>query len=112
MTAQLTIVRAHRRPEHAHACRETPCRKRDRLRARRIDPLQVIDRDQHRIRFRQCFDDGEKRCPYRSLLNDLVVGFCSQQEPVKCDSLRAREIVEHWRVHSRQQVGQGLVAIH
>jgi hypothetical protein len=91
--------------EHTDAALQSAGREVDDGLARRIQPLHVVDGDQHRRLHGQQFEHRPKGCR-----RDAFVGggtlVAAQQYPVECDPLYRRQSTVQFVIDVVQQVGQ------
>jgi hypothetical protein len=73
--------------EHPDGACKSPRGRRNYLSARWIQPLQIIDGQEHRRRFGEALDDREKSRAYRALIGDRAIGTNAEKYAVDCQAL-------------------------
>ena len=79
---------------------QSPRSECDHVNGRRIEPLQVVDREQHSAVVGEPIDDRQERGCHRTPVGDGVGGLLAKQHPVHRDPLRLRQISPRVWFHS------------
>jgi hypothetical protein len=80
--------------------------------ARRIEPLQIVDRDQHRRLLGEPFQHGQEACCYGTLIGYRAIGAHPQENPLDRKSLRRRQARESGLAQPLQQADQRPIGQH
>jgi hypothetical protein len=95
------------RAEHSDPRRQPARRERDDVSARRVEPLKVVDRDQHGGLLGQEFHRREEARAHRALIGGQILGLGAKQHAIDREPLWGGQVGQHRRVDAGKQVGQG-----
>ena len=104
--AVVVIVFGSHRAEEAHRSGQPPRGECDDMHAGRIEPLQVVDRQQDRLVVAEQVDDRQKRRRNRTLVGGGAPCGFPHQDPIDGDALRRRQVRPPGRIQLVQQVGE------